>query len=337
MAEIYEESITQYFERDSRKMDGIASGLKDRLAEAAYRKFSADMQNLHLPFSLAYHQACHNDEDMAERELHYLKRRSIIRNDSFVYQIFLDFYVSKYIFDHSIEFDAHDGAVISNEKMLTDLSADMVQNSKWDNIVRLLLSMMEVRCKDEIFARCVQILCTHNGYTCLLTVTEDILQTKQDLLWQMILDDLLEKTLSGRFRYYDELFFYVPVYNLYSSLAVSVMRFGDRRALCLFRDLCFIYGAKDRIEEVEGLSNETVTMLQELCKETYPEDTTRRAALCREFYLGLEGTPQQMMEKFIPVYPREFCPVHAANRQNDNEVFMPFKKRSLFQDEEQMI
>lgn len=344
LAEIYEESITQYFERDSKKTDdGMQNGLKKHLAEAAYRKFSADTQDRHLSFSLAYQQACQNDANiqndanLAEKELNYLKRRSIIRNDSFVYQIFMDFYVSKYVFDRSIAYDVHDGAVLHDEKVMMDLSADMIRSSKWDNIVKLLLSMLENRCREDAFIRCVQVLCINNGYTCLLTAAEDVLQDKRALLRQTVSDDLLEKTLTTRFRYYDELFFYIPVYNLYNHLAVSVKHSENRKALCLFRDLCFIYGAKDRIEEVDGLSDETVMALQELCRSAYPGDTTRRAALCREFYLGLEGTPQQMLKKFSPVYPREFCPVHAANRQNDNEVFLPFKKRSLFQDEEHMV
>ena len=329
-SEIYEKSVNQFLSRE--RGSSIPMGLRDRLPKAAYYKYTADNVGRNMKFEHAYLAACDRSEETANRDLRFLKERSIIRNDNFVYQVFMDFYVAKYILTLACEQDEYGDAVL-REKAIEKLKESLGRTENWDNITKIVLSMVETHYA-ELFGEIFGLLCGSGRYELLLDTARDILLGEgiRKISREVAAKELLVRTMKGEYAPYGEQFCYVPQYELYGETAKAVTEHAGKKELSLLRDVCFVYAAANTIEEAEGVTEEMSAQLREACAAQYPEGNTQRGMLCRLFY-GLErASAAELSKRFVAVYPREFCVLHAANRMSGEHVSAHKAKR--FEDEE---
>lgn len=125
----------------------------------------------------------------------------------------------------------------------------------------------------------------------------------------LLTNDILRKSASGIYPPYGPLFWYVPEYELYEALilALETMKHKDffTKALALTRDVCWIFGHYNTVDEITNCVNgETLFNQASL--------TGVRYGLCELFYTGktdsIEGSD---------VYPRCFNIKEAKNWKED--------------------
>ena len=321
-SEIYESSANLYLERGNSNL--IPSGLRERLPKAAYYKYVNEFQSgRSFNFDDAY-KAISQNEDEAIQDLNFLKNRAIIRNDNFAYQIFMDYYVAKYIVLESTKgVEPYDNK-IKNPSCLTKLSEDSFSNDVWDNIIKIVLSLFEIK-HIAIFSDVVETILHKNNYELLLEASNKILGNPKaiEIVRFCIAKKIIEETDNGNFKPYAEMFYYGPLYNLYSEYAnvISLLSHPSPKILCLLRDFCFMYGQMNKVTEIANLTEKCINSLRQMVEKTFLK-SSQRAMLCKIFYFDETPIPQKLLKKFKPIYPREFCVIHAANRLNDDECYI---------------
>lgn len=329
--DIYERSVNQYLSRESDR-ESIPDGLLNRLPKAAYFKYMADSQGDEVTFRSAYVDACDGDEDLASRDFRYLVRRAIVKNDAFSYQIFMDFYVAKYVVALSFKKDEF-GDVMFRDRAIVKLTEQLKKNESWDNISKIVLSMVETH-NAKLYNAVFEKFCTCERYDLLLDIARDIL-IKENIKGQsrlIVARLLVTKTVAGEYSPYGELFQYTPIYGLFNEVAMAVSEAKSKIALCLFRDLCFIFANINKVTELKDVSDKVKTQLLELCAAIYADEQGRRAYLCRLFY-GLEAPSlEELKKQFTAVFPVEFCVLYAANRMNECEIEL--EGGTFFEDED---
>lgn len=125
----------------------------------------------------------------------------------------------------------------------------------------------------------------------------------------LLTNDILRKSASGIYPPYGPLFWYVPEYELYEALilALETMKHKDffTKALALTRDVCWIFGHYNTVDEITNHVNGKTLFNQASL-------TGVRYGLCELFYTGktdsIEGSD---------VYPRCFNIKEAKNWKED--------------------
>jgi len=229
------------------------------------------------------------------------------------------------------------GRVFDSQNHLQDTQAlaqlfDRYKNPYYAGVIRAFLLAADARVDTATAARLYRWL-TRRGireYTLLLETCREMV-THRTLAEELLVEDILTRSVTGEYPPYGPLFWYIPEYDLYHRLLPVAAGITEplhlARALALIRDVCFIFGQQDSAD-CATVDIPALYRAAEGCL------TGVRKALCRLFYLG-EAAPACLGG----IYPRCFDVTEATSLyENGYGIFgrntMPFADElSLFSQE----
>jgi len=233
--------------------------LPEILKRFAYERYLADYNELKIQSRAlmrdvicTYRVPKSEAEDLSFTLLAYTEKRSITVQDQFAHKIFLEYFTACYLYDTFFNLGQ-----VEDEEEIEDYFSDYYFEPYWSNPTLLLLCRTAERAKKAGVKEIYRIACAHceGDYDLLFRASK--MGKSTAMIQKILLEDMLEGTLDGKYAPYAELFCYVPRENLYKPL---LQLESDRLpedtekktmvALSLIRDLCYIYGKHRTLKEL---------------------------------------------------------------------------------------
>ena len=133
--------------------------------------------------------------------------------------MFLEFFTAMKIYEDIYIFDE-----LNNKEELIHFITKYYYDDRWENIIKILVSKIVIECDEENIINSINIIIDNinNNYHLLCesiprNIDNGILASKEII--KNILDKIYNKTIHP----YSELFVYVPIYNMYESLASLIL------------------------------------------------------------------------------------------------------------------
>ena len=268
----------------------------------------------------------------AERILDYLDRRAILYQDEFAHKMFLEYFTAVHLYEECFDGKGN----IRNEEMLTEYFRDHYHDSYWTKVTELFLSKADHKCSQKGMAQLYQLVCKNidGNYDLLFRMCKVF--SHRTAVEKLLLRDILERTLSGEYSAYAQLFCYVPRENLYdTALTVAGEIWLDIQhekrliMLSLLRDVCYILGGFTSLEDL-AKDQRILRQFRTFAKQ---QAESPRSALNAMFC----GVKPAWLDAYVesqtasPVYPFYFN-VHAV-ATTDGKGFGKYPLTQVFADE----
>ena len=265
-----------------RYMDMIEQ-ISPLLKRFAQKRYILQSNDEHCTPQEIFEEILFNDykDDYSERAaflVEFLVKRSILVDDgnSFYHKMFLEYFTAVYYYERSILRRS-----VADYDVFNELFAHYA-DPYWEQVITLFLikadSLMNGEQTRSLYAEVLK-AANVSDYT-LLFDNIDNLTNKQAVAITLIAD-ILAKSANKTYPPYGPLFWYVPHYSLYEETLLALATLGgNAAALAIARDVCYIYGQKNRLtdltDKVDGkaLLDSAVGL------------TGVRRALCEIFYTG---------------------------------------------------
>lgn len=256
------------------------SGILKAFSAERYRLLSIGKRPAAVKILSAVMKNTYNDaKERAVFLEEYLQNRAMFIDGEFYHKMLLEYFTAVYYYEHC--FDNYDE--LERPDILKDLFSHY-DDPYWSMVLQLFLvkadSAIDAETTVELY-RCLMA----NGiieYTLLFDTCRDLVNHKETAQ-RVLLYDILKKSVDGIYPPYGPLFWYVPEYELYTPLLLTLdsMTAETRftKALALTRDVCWIFGHYHTASEITDRVNGKALF-------SYSELHGVRYGLCQLFYTG---------------------------------------------------
>lgn len=230
----------------------------------------------------------------------YLHARGLLVDGTFSHQLLLEYLTAK-AYWNNIEADDY------SDKCIRELFAHY-SDPRWNMVFKLFLEIAEEKSTSNRRKQLYTAIVDTGLITDYTLLFDFFLSVDKDYPFipklKLFIGDILTKSLDGRYPAYGPLFWYIPHYRCLYGLLVEVLQenfLGDARALALVRDVLFIFGGYNTIDE---LTHDELTQKvdgQMLFSSVESNLCGVRRALCELFYTGSTN-----YEGGNDIYPRCF-------------------------------
>ena len=262
-------------------------------------------------------------DDYTERAaflVEFLLKRSILvdNGNRFYHKMFLEYFTAVYYYERSIL-----RRKVADYDVFNELFAHY-SDPYWAQVISMFLIKTDSLMNGTEMCNLLKELIKSGNivdYTLLLDTCEGLGNNKQDAQVAIVCD-ILKKSAEKIYPPYGPLFWYVPTYSLYEQalLALNMLQ-GNAAALALVRDVCYIYGQKNRLDDITDKVDGKALL------SSAPSLKGVRRALCEIFYLGDTNYTDGKN-----IYPRCFNVAETLSMR-DNSCGVGGKMSEPFRDE----
>ena len=223
-------------------------------------------------------------QDSKERAtflVEYLHNRAIMIDGEFYHKMFLEYFAAVNYYEQC--FDDYDE--IEDYEMIESLFSHY-QDPYWASVLTFFMEKADSCIDSDTTSELYRIVIDQNisDYSLLFDIFRSFTCHKQEAQCVLV-TDIIEKSVNGTYPPYGPLFWYIPQYALYEEAVLGLETLKNKeffaKALVLVRDVCFIFGQKDRADEVTSKTDVSL-----LYAEAAPFLSGVRKALSELFYTG---------------------------------------------------
>ena len=193
---------------------------------------------------------------ISEDILSFFKKRTIIRENRISPKIFYDFYASKYIYNELFK-----NKIIKDLSNINELFLNHYFDNKWTEALKLFICKIDNDVLNEEIYKFFNELFKDNYIDGNYDIYYELLPVlnNKDIFKEILIKDLLNKSINNILNPYQELFYYIPEYNLFDDLIVTSNKLisNDKKnnfiLISIIRDLLYI--SKDIININEITNN----------------------------------------------------------------------------------
>jgi len=230
------------------------------LSHIAYNSMNSNKQILDIIKDYIDKKYKIDDEEelniISENILSFFNKRTIIKENRISPKIFYDFYASKYIYNELFY-----NKKIKDLSNINELFLNHYFDNKWTEALKLFICKIDNDVLNEEIYKFFNELFKDNYIDGNYDIYYELLPVlnNKDIFKEILIKDLLNKSINNILNPYQELFYYIPEYNLFDDLIVTSNKLisNDKKnnfiLISIIRDLLYI--SKDIININEITNN----------------------------------------------------------------------------------
>ena len=180
----------------------------------------------------------------------YLQNRAMLVDGEFYHKMLLEYFTATYYYEQCF----NDYDEIENSENIKNLF-DHYSDPYWSAVLQMFLVKADSLIDNKTTTELYRELMTYGieEYTLLFDTCRDLIRYKEEAQ-SVLIYDILQKSANGVYPPYGPLFWYVPEYNLYENLLITLDSVKESdfftKALALTRDVCWIFGRYNTVDEI---------------------------------------------------------------------------------------